>query len=212
MKQNIIYTIKAPSGATAEIKIVPETTPGVNGRLSITGVFHLLRVISKNLIHPAKEIDMDTYMTFAGSIRFLNENFYEWLYDDQGLTGMQVSQLVEIIQDDIEEWFEAADDLPVFNERDLNDPESSMYMSDEQLAAIMEYPLYDIAPCFLFGPDDDVIGIVQNNSGFDIHINGTVAAYLEVLLDMVVQVKSGMISDPELLIEITRRIRAIRDL
>lgn len=155
---------------------------------------------------------MDTYMGSAGAITFLNENFFEWRYDGQILVELEVAQLVKIIQDHVEEWFDEADNQPVLREEDLHDPESAFYMSDAQLTAIMEHPLYDISPYFLFGPDDDVIGIVQNGSGFDIHNNGKIAAHLEVSEVAGHQIINGEIQNEKLVTEIVRRIRAVREL
>ena len=212
MKEHIIYQIRNQSGIETDIKIVPETKPAVNGRRSITGVFHLFNVIPKSSSQLQNELDMDTYMAFAGSLRFLNENFYEWRYEGQGLLEEEILQLIKIIQDHAEEWFDPAHDLPVLKEEDLQDPEHAFYMSDEQLKEIMDHPLYDIAPYFLYGENDDVIGIVQQGNGFDIHINGDIVACLEVPENAVQRILSGSIVSEDLLNEIVRRIRAIRDL
>lgn len=211
MKQHIVYTINKKSGGTAEIKIVPDVEPGINGRTSITGNFRLFYVIP-NGNSKAMEADMETYMVFAGSLTFLNENFFEWRYNGQAFSEMEIAQLVKIVQDHVEEWFDEADNQPVLKEEDLQDPESALYMSDDQLAAIMEHPLYDISPYFLFGPADDVVGIVQHGDGFDIHINGAIAAYLNVPVDGGYQIVSGTIADAALIKEIVRRIMAIREL
>lgn len=212
MNQHIVYTIKKHSGGTAEIKIVPGTSPGINGRTSITGVFQLFYLIPNASKQKNAEVDMDTYMSFAGSLKFLNENFFEWRYEGQAFADTEIAQLVKVVQENVEEWFSDADDQPVLKEEELNDPESALYMSDEQLAAIMEHPLYDISPYFLFGPADDVVGIVQNGEGFDIHLNGAIAAYLKVHDVAGHEVLTGTIGDQELLKEIVRRIRAIREL
>ncbi|NHA05536.1 hypothetical protein G7092_17125 [Mucilaginibacter sp. HC2] len=212
MNQHIVYNIHKPSGTIAEIKIVPETKPGVNGRISITGVFRLFHMIPKDLAPPPRELDIDAYMAFAGSLRFLNENFYEWRYEGDGLCEMEITQLVNIIQEHVEEWFDEADNHPVLREGDLNDPQSALYMSDEQLAAIMQHPLYNISPYFLFGPEDDVIGIVQNGAGFDIQINGTIAAHMVVQDESRFYIDSGSLGDQELVTEILRRILALREL
>ncbi|WP_394772406.1 hypothetical protein [Mucilaginibacter sp.] len=210
MKENIIYPIKSSAGKKVSMKIVPDTVPGINGRMSITGVFRIFQI--DKLKPLAREIDMDANMVFKGNIRFLNENFFEWRYEGQGLGQEEIVQLVKIIQDDAESWLDKTDHSPVLQEKDLNDPESALYMSDEQLAAIMEHPLYDIAPNFLFGPHDLVIGIVQNDVAFDIHINGIIAANLEVSAAGETQVISGSIPDTALLTEIVRRIIAVRGL
>lgn len=210
MKENIIYRIKNNAGKKVSMKIVPDTVPGINGRMSITGVFRIFQLDRLKL--PRREIDMDTNMVFKGNIRFLNENFFEWRYEGQGLEQDEIVQMVKIIQDDAETWLDKTDDQPVLQETDLNDPESALYMSDEQLAAIMEHPLYDIAPYFLFGSHDLVVGIVQNDVAFDIHINGVIAANLEVSPAGETRVISGRIPDTELLTEIVRRIIAMRDL
>ncbi|MEO7212007.1 MAG: hypothetical protein ABIX36_04355 [Mucilaginibacter sp.] len=212
MKQHIIYTIQKKSGGNAEIKIVPGTIPGFNGRASITGVFQLFYVIPKPFKHKTADVDMDTYMGFAGNLIFLNENFFEWRYEGQAFAETEIAQLVKIIQDHVKEWFDDADNQPVLKEEDLHDPESTMYMSDEQLAAIMEHPLYDISPYFIFGPEDDVVGIVQNGEGFDIHINGAIAAYLQVPEVAAHEIVAGAIDEQELVKEIVRRIRAVREL
>ncbi|WP_091209539.1 hypothetical protein [Mucilaginibacter gossypiicola] len=212
MKQHIVYTITKQTGGAADVKIVPETSPGVNGRTGITGGFRLFYMLPDNLANRSKEPDMDSYMSFVGKLTFLNENFFEWRYDGQILTETEIAQLVKIIQDHVEEWFEEEDNQPRLREEDLQDPESALYLSDEQLAAIMEHPLYDIAPYFLFGPADDLIGIVQNGEGFDIHINGTIAAYIKVPQLGGYQIVNGALSDPALTTEIVRRIRAIREL
>lgn len=73
-------------------------------------------------------------------------------------------------------------------------------------------PLYAITPYFLYGENDDVIGIVQRGSVFDIHINGDIAACLEVPENAVYRVLSGSIPNEELLNEVIRRIQAIRQL
>lgn len=211
MKQHIVYTINKKSGGTAEIKIVPDVEPGINGRTKITGNFRLFYVIP-NGNSKALEADMETYMAFAGSLTFLNENFFEWRYSGQAFSEIEIAQLVKIVQDHSEEWFDEADYRPVLKEEDLQDPESALYMSDEQLAAIMEHPLYDISPYFLFGPADDVVSIVQHGDGFDVHINGEIAAYLNVPVDGVYQIVSGTIADATLIKEIVRRIMAIREL
>ena len=210
MKENIIYPIKSSTGKKASMKIVPDTVPGINGRMSITGVFRIFQI--NRLKPPAREVDMDTNMVFKGNIRFLNENFFEWQYEGQGLGQEEIDQLVKIIQDDAESWLDKTDDQPVLQEDDLNDPASALYMSEEQLAAIMEHPLYDIAPYFLFGPHDLVISIVQNDVAFDIHVNGVIAANLEVSSTGETQVIKGHIPDRALLTEIVRRICAIREL
>jgi hypothetical protein len=210
MKENIIYPIKSSAGKKVSMKIVPDTVPGINGRMRITGVFRIFQI--DRLKPPAREVDMNTNMVFKGNIRFLNENFFEWQYEGQGLGQEEIVQLVKIIQDDAESWLDEIDHQPVLQEENLNNPESALYMSDEQLAAIMEHPLYDIAPYFLFGPHDLVIGIVQNNAAFDIQINGSVAARLEVSAAGEGQVVSGHIPDAPLLTEIVRRICAIREL
>jgi hypothetical protein len=212
MKEHIIYPIRNQSGVETDIKIVPETKPAVNGRRSITGVFHLFSVIPKSSHPQPNELDMDTFMAFAGSLRFLNENFYEWRYEGPGLLEVEILQLVKIIQDHVEEWFDPDHGLPVLKEENLQDPEHALYMSDEQLKEIMDHPLYAIAPYFLYGENDDVIGIVQQGSGFDIHINGDIAACLEVPENAAHRILSGSIVNGELLNEIVRRIRAIREL
>lgn len=212
MKHHIVYTIKKQKGGAAEVKIVPETQPGINGRMDITGAFRLFYMIPTTRANSSKELDMDSYMSFVGKLTFLNENFFEWRYDGQMLVETEIAQLVKIVQDHIEEWFDETDGQPQLHEEDLNDTESSLYMSDEQLSAVMEHPLYHIAPYFLFGPDDDFIGIVQNGAGFDIHINGKIAAFMEVPDFENHQIVSGTISDAALVAEIVRRIRAIREL
>jgi hypothetical protein len=212
MKQHIVYTIKKQKGGAAEVKIVPETQPGINGRTDITGAFRLFYMIPTTASSKSKEPDMDSYMSFVGKLTFLNENFFEWRYDGQTLVETEITQLVKIIQDHIEEWFDETDSQPQLREEDLNDPESRLYMSDEQLVAIMEHPLYHIAPYFLFGPDDDFIGIVNNGDGFDIHINGKIAAFMEVPEFESHQIVRGTIKDTALVNEIVRRIRAIREL
>ncbi len=211
MKQHIVYTINKKSGGTAEIKIVPDVEPGINGRTSITGNFRLFYVIP-NGSSKAIEADMETYMAFAGNLTFLNENFFEWRYNGQAFSEMEIAQLVKIVQDHAEEWFDEADNQPVLKKEDLQDPESALYMSDEQLAAIMEHPLYDISPYFLFGSADDVVGIVQHGDGFDVHINGAIAARLEVATNGETRLISGCIPEPALLTEIVRRVTAIRNL
>jgi hypothetical protein len=211
MKQHIVYKIQKKSGGVGAIKIVPITIPGFNNRTSINGVFQLFYFLPNDNPRTA-ELDMDTYMGSAGAITFLNENFFEWRYDGQILVELEVAQLVKIIQDHVEEWFDEADNQPVLREEDLHDPESAFYMSDAQLTAIMEHPLYDISPYFLFGPDDDVIGIVQNGSGFDIHNNGKIAAHLEVSEVAGHQIINGEIQNEKLVTEIVRRIRAVREL
>ncbi|QEM06110.1 hypothetical protein DIU31_022300 [Mucilaginibacter rubeus] len=211
MNQHIVYKIQKKSGGLAAIKIVPVTIPGFNNRTSITGVFQLFYFLSNGNPRTA-ELDMDTYMGFAGAITFFNENFFEWRYDGQILEELEVAQLVKIIQDHVEEWFDQADNQPVLKEEDLHDPESAFYMSDAQLAAIMEHPLYDISPYFLFGPDDNVIGIVQNGPGFDIHINGAIVAHLEVFEEDDYKIVNGEIIQDGLTGEIVRRIKAVRDL
>lgn len=113
MKELIIYPIRNQTGVETDIKIVPETKPTVNGRRSLTGVFHLFNIIPNNSSQLQNELDMDTYMAFVGSLRFLNENFYEWRYEGQGLLEMEILQIVKIIQDHVEEWFDPDDDLPV---------------------------------------------------------------------------------------------------
>jgi len=211
MNQHIVYTIQKKSGGTAEIKIVPDTVPGINGRTSITGIFRLFYVIP-NGSSKGTEADMNTFMSFAGNLTFLNENFFEWRYTGQAFAEMEIAQIVKVIQDHVEEWFDEADYQAVLKEEDLQDPESALYMSDGQLAAIMEHPLYDISPYFLFGPADDVVGIVQHEDGFDIHINGAIAAYLNVPAEGGYQIVSGTIADAALIKEIVRRIKAIREL
>jgi hypothetical protein len=186
MKEHIIYPIRNQSGVETDIKIVPETKPAVNGRRSITGVFHLFSVIPKSSPPQPNELDMDTFME------------------------VEILQLVKIIQDHVEEWFDPDHGLPVLKEENLQDPEHALYMSDEQLKEIMDHPLYAIAPYFLYGENDDVIGIVQQGSGFDIHINGDIAACLEVPENAAHRILSGSIVNGELLNEIVRRIRAIR--
>jgi hypothetical protein len=212
MNEHIVYSIQKASGAIAAIKIVPETKPGVNGRISITGIFRLFHVIPKKSVPPSIEVDIDTYMSFLGSLRFFNENFFEWRYEGQGLPDEEVTQLVKIIQDHVEELFDETDDQPVLKEEHLHDPEHALYMSDEQLAAIMDHPLYDIAPYFLFGDDDLVVGIVQDQTAFDIHINGDIAARFEVANDGEARLISGSMPEPALLAEIVRRVTAIRSL
>jgi hypothetical protein len=211
MNQHIVYTIQRKSGGSAEIKIVPETKPGFNGRISITGIFRLFYLIP-NSIQKDAEVDMETHMGFAGSLTFLNENFFEWRYAGHAFAETEITQLVKIIQDHVEEWFDESDNQPILKEDDLHKPGNMFYMSDEQLAAIMDHPLYDVSPYFLFGPGDDVVGIVQNGRGFDVHINGGIAAYLEVPEQGDYHIVRGTIINPDLTHEIVRRIRAVRDL
>ena len=76
MKQHIVYTIKKQKFGAAEVKIVPETQPGINGRMDITGAFRLFYMIPTTGSNSSKEPDMDGYMSFIGKLTFLNENFF----------------------------------------------------------------------------------------------------------------------------------------
>jgi hypothetical protein len=206
----MLYSIKVPLNAGAgdalSFDLIPKMVPGINGRQSITGVFKILK---KHDTGTQEHGAGDQEETTCGRLIFLNENFFEWRYEGNMLNEQEVHQIVDYLQNHAEEIFNdigriphrrrrgfgGLDDLPGMSKDLLNDPEVRRLMA--------------ISPYFLFGPEDDLVAIVQNSTGYDILINDVISAKLQKNANDEWQVT---LPYQGLFEEIIRRIEAINNL